>query len=404
MIGRRMEEIGLRLDRKSSEMMKNTYLQLIELVRRVLKGDEGQLNTELFPDVNDIEMWKNIFNLAVMQEVSVFLYEATKTIELPEKVRNNFYFVYNRAVRKEAIMHFEISNYFAALDREKITYLPIKGWNLKNLYAKPYLRTMTDVDVIVRRDGFERACEIAKECEFHFEAGGEAHHVFVKKPVTELEVHYQLFAERSIFYQWGQSILEKSNKYKMSDEDAYIYMFAHMAKHFTGEGAGMRNLIDSYLFNKNYSFSEEQSIYINKTLKELELDVFEKRIQQLTEIWFEGGAYDEVAITLTEYIMDGGLYGKAGNKGSMDLSMNPTSKIKWLAVQIFPDFEYLKKHLGYKNMYKPLTPIYWIIRIVKGLFHKGRVSTRVASMMKKEDDLIKTKQILDYVGINKTRY
>lgn len=384
--------------------MKNTYLQLIELVRRGLKGDEGQLNTELFPDMNDINMWKNIYNLAVIQEVQVFLHEATKELELPEQVRNNFYSVYNRAVRKEAIMHLEISKYFEELDKAEITYLPIKGWNMKNLYEKPYLRTMTDVDVIVRRDGFDRACEIAKECEFHFEAGGEAHHVFVKKPVTELEVHYQLFADRSVFYQWGQRILEKSDEYKMRNEDTYVYMFAHMAKHFTGEGAGMRNVIDCYLFNKNYFFNEEQLTYINKTLKELELDVFEKRIKQLTEIWFEDGEYDEAAAALTEYIMDGGLYGKAGNKGVMELSMNPTSKIKWLIGQLFPDFEYLKKYLSYKKMYKPLTPVYWIIRIVKGLFRKGRVSTRVASIMKKEDDLVKTKQILDYVGINKTRY
>ena len=384
--------------------MKSTYLQLIELVRRVLKGDEGQLNTELFPDVNDIDMWKDIFNLAVMQEVSVFLYEATKAIELPEKVRNNFYSVYNRAVRKEAIMHFEISNYFAALDREKITYLPIKGWNLKNLYAKPYLRTMTDVDVIVRRDGFERACEIAKECEFHFEAGGETHYAFTKKPVTELEIHHQLFAEQSVLHQWGRSILEKNDEYKMSEADTYVYMFAHMAKHFTGDGAGMRNMVDCYLYNKTYSFNDEQRTYIDNTLKELELDVFEKRICQLTRVWFEDEAYDEAATTLTEYIMDGGLYGKEGNKGSMELGSKTTSKFQWFMKELFPNFEFLKKSLNFKKMYKPLTPIYWVIRIVRGLFRKGKVSARTTVLTKKEDELAKSKTVLEYMGLNTTRY
>lgn len=384
--------------------MNNTYLQLIELVRRVLKGDEGQLNTELFPDVNDINMWKNIFNLAVIQEVQVFLYESTKELEIPEKARTNFYEVYNRAVRKEAIMHFEISKYFEALDNEKITYLPIKGWNLKNLYAKPYLRTMTDVDVIVRQDGFDRACDIAKECEFHFEAGGETHHAFTKKPVTELEVHHQLFAEQSVLHQWGRSILEKNDEYKMSEEDTYVYMFAHMAKHFTGDGAGMRNVIDCYLYNKTYSFNDEQRCYIEQALKELGLDMFEKRICQLTKAWFEDEAYDETITALTEYIMDGGLYGKAGNKASLELGSKSTSKFQWFMKELFPDFEFLKKSFNFKKMYKPLMPVYWIIRIVRGLFRKGKVSARTTVLTKKEDELAKSKKIMDYMGLDTTSY
>ncbi len=384
--------------------MKNVYLQMIELVRRVLQGDEGKLNEKLFPDVNDIEMWKELFTLALAQEVQVFLYESTKNVELPEQARNNFYSVYNRAVRKEAIMHLEISKYFQELDKAGITYLPIKGWKLKNLYEKPYLRTMTDVDVIVREDGLDRACEIAKECEFEFQFATETHNVFVKKPVTELEIHQQLFSEQSVLYQWSKQIFEKNDTYEMSKEDTYIYLFAHMAKHFNKEGAGMRNMIDCYLFNKKYSFDEEQRSYIDKVLKELELDVFENRMCQLTKVWFENGEYDEATSALTEYILDGGLYGKVGNTGTLELSSNSTNKFKWAMNRLFPDFEFLKTSLNFKKMYKPLTPVYWIIRMVRGLFRKGRISAMTAVLAKSEAELEQSKKILEYAGINKTNY
>lgn len=388
---------------KWRKAMKETYLQLIELVRNVLKSNE-QLDKDIFPNIDDIDMWKKIYDLAVAQEVQVFLYEATKNINIPDKAKNNFMSVHNRAVRKEAIMHLEVSKYFDELDKEKVTYLPIKGWNIKKLYDKPYLRTMTDVDVIIRDDGFDKACDIAKACGFHLEVEGENHHVFVKKPVTELEVHHQLFSKRSVLHQWGKDVLKKREDFTMSDEDTYIYLIAHMAKHFTGNGAGMRNVIDCYLANEHYKFDADKRSYIENELKGIELDVFEKRIRQLGKVWFDNLEYDDASITLTEYILDGGLYGKMGNSGAMDIGNKSTNKFKWVINEMFPDFEYLKISLGYKKMYKILTPVYWIIRLVRGLFRKDSITTRTTVIAKTEEDFENVRQVLDCVGLNKTNY
>ncbi len=384
--------------------MNKIYLRLIELVRRVLKEDNTELNIELFPDLQDINMWKELYNLATAQEVQVFLYEATKNLKLPELVQKNFYSVYNRAVRKEAIMHLEVSNYFEKLSAENIAYLPVKGWKLKHLYSKPYLRTMTDVDLIVRADGFERARQVAGECGFELDTEGENHHVFVKKPVTELEVHHQLFSKKSPLHQWGREVVEKTDGFSMSDEDAYVYLIAHMAKHFSRDGAGMRNIVDCYLFNKKYSFDNNQQEYIYSTLKSLGLDVFEQRISGLAKVWFDGESYDSESEQLTEYIMDGGLYGKTGNGGALKVAGDSSSKLGWFMKELFPDFDHLKLSLKYKKMYKILTPVYWVIRIVRGLFHKGSVSARTTVMAKDEVELNKSKQILDYMGLKSTDY
>ena len=177
-----------------------------------------------------------------------------------------------------------------------------------------------------------------------------------------------------------------------------------MAKHFSHEGAGMRNIVDCYLFNKKYYFDDNQQKYIQDTLKTLGLDVFEKRIRNLAEIWFEKAPFDYESEELTNYIMDGGVYGKTGNGGTLEVASESTNKFSWFVKELFPKFEFLQASLRYKKMYKILTPVYWVIRIVRGLGRKGSVSSRTAVMAKDEEEFNKSKQILDYMGLKTTDY
>jgi len=384
--------------------MNANFLRLIELARRVIAKENGELNKELFPDLQDINMWKQLYQLARMQEIEVLLHESTKELSLPEEVRAKFYEVYNRAVRKEAIMHIEVSSYFELLDKEGVSYMPVKGWLLKHLYDKPYLRTMTDVDVLIQKGDFDKACEAIQTLGFHEEVIGECHNVYIKKPVTEVEVHHQLFGEDSVLYEWGQSIMTRSEDFKMSDEDTYIYLIAHMAKHFTKDGAGMRNLIDYYLFKKKYTFDKQQRINIDTTLEELGLKIFDERINEVVTLWFEGGDYNPETEALTDYIMDGGLYGKAGNAETMNRS-EEKNKFIWMLKEIFPSYKKMRTYLPFKKMYKVLTPFYWLFRIVRLLlFRRNKMQVKLATANKGADDLDKVKKIIDNMGMNTIRY
>lgn len=385
--------------------MNKTYLQLIELVRRVLKNDLNELNKELFSDINDAEMWKQIYGLAGAQDVQVFLYEATQNIQLPENVKNNFYSVYNRAIRKEAIMHLEVSGFLEKLEKSNIEAIPLKGWNIKNLYEKPFLRTMTDVDILVKKADFERACKLIEECGFELDHIGVCNNAYKKPPVTQVEVHHRLFKEESVLHAWSQRIISETNGFGMGKEDSYVYFIAHLAKHFTWDGAGMRNIVDCYLLNKKEQWTLEERQYIESELKMLGLDIFEKRMRNLCDVWFENNEYDADTIDLTVYIMDGGLYGKQGNAKKLKCGDEDTKKSKWIMRDVFPDFETLKLSLGYKKMYKPLMPVYWIIRLVRGLFfRKGTLTSRVEVVSTYEETVDKSKSILEYMGLNTVKY
>ena len=44
----------------------------------------------------------------------------------------------------------ELENVMAHFEKEGIDYVPLKGWIIKNLYPKPDMRSMCDVDILIR--------------------------------------------------------------------------------------------------------------------------------------------------------------------------------------------------------------------------------------------------------------
>ena len=78
------------------------------------------------------------------------------------------------------------------LDRAGIDWLPLKGAVIRNLYPEPWLRTSTDVDVLVHQEDLERAIR-ALEAETDFRAGDRDYHdVAMNSPNVLLELHFSL--------------------------------------------------------------------------------------------------------------------------------------------------------------------------------------------------------------------
>ena len=77
------------------------------------------------------------------------------------------------------------------MEEEKIPYAFFKGYELKELYPVPELRTMGDVDVLVRDEDLERTAEVLCGLGYQKEEGGGAVWAFKKDNFT-YEVHRRL--------------------------------------------------------------------------------------------------------------------------------------------------------------------------------------------------------------------
>lgn len=75
--------------------------------------------------------------------------------------------------------------------------------------------------------------------------------------------------------------------YDFEAEDFYIYMMAHMAKHFYKRGCGIRNLVDIYVFLEKFG-GEMNADYLQKQFAGLGLTAFTEHMEKLARIWLQG--------------------------------------------------------------------------------------------------------------------
>ena len=97
-----------------------------------------------------------------------------------------------------------------------------------------------------------------------------------------IEMHHCMIGENSLldaYYEdiWKRARQEegKSHIYRLSWEDFYIFMIAHMAKHFQGGGCGIRSIVDMWLFSDRMKESLDWD-YVRKELEKIELAQFER--------------------------------------------------------------------------------------------------------------------------------
>ena len=104
----------------------------------------------------------------------------------------------------------------------------------------------------------------------------------------------------------------KSYIYDFSNEDFYVYMMAHMAKHFYVKGCGIRNLVDVYVFNNKFADVLDRK-YVKEQLQICGIATFTEHMEKLASIWLGDEKSDEFYDDLFLYMLDSGIYGKDEN-------------------------------------------------------------------------------------------
>ena len=269
----------------------------------------------------------------------------------------------------------------AAFEEEKIDYALLKGSVIMNYYPKPYVRSMADVDILVRVGQYDRIEPIMRR--FGYEQGTESDHEYNwQKGRVHIELHkYLIPSYNKRYYAYfgdGWALMrqtENTTAYTMTDEDCFVYAFTHYAKHFRDGGIGIKHLTDLWVCKRACPNMDEK--YILKGLKHLGLDEFYANVMQTASAWFDGGEMTEIAQTLTSEIISSGAYGRADSYRKAEALRNAPaagkkSKFRWVMRKIF---------LPYKNMcikypflrYVPiLLPVMWVVRWIAAMICKPK--------------------------------
>lgn len=354
---------------------------LRDLILSQLKNEK--INS-VYQDVNIEDLCK----LASLHQMEYILLEPLTHLDIDPRIKDT---IKKRLVVDTFIdlgQRQQIANISANLENYGIDYLLMKGSILKQIYPKSVMRQMGDIDLMIYDKTMNRSRELFNFMGYELIDSVKIHDVYKKEPHWIVEAHWALFdknVDKKIYdyYQVKRGHLKENtnSSYELSIEDFYVYMIAHMAKHFYENGCGIRNLVDIYVYLEHY----KDKIDYNKLETELEvcgLSTFEYQTRRLAYDWFEKKELDSLEKSLFYFMLDCGVYGKGENgffsqfakQDNLDKDIDKVVKGNWY---FFPPISYMKEFYPKLNKYPVLLPWYWIRRGIKGITHKESRKRRI---------------------------
>ena len=282
-------------------------------------------------------------------------------------------------------LQYELKQLREVLEAAKVPFLPLKGSVLRAFYPEPWMRTSCDIDIYVPECDLEKAVKAIEE-KLHYRNDGKTSHdiqMFSENGI-HLELHYDLIEDnvssavnQMVASIWDSTLPVKEGKYerKMTEETFYFYHIAHMAKHFTNGGCGIRPFIDLWIMENKFALEQEK---LNALLAKGQMRAFAKHAKALCEAWLEGKEHTPLSVEMETYILQGGVYGTSQNSISMHTMKQ--GKIRYVLSRIFMPYKELK--IRYPSLAKCpiLYPIYTVRRWCNLIFVKGRAKNSVREL------------------------
>jgi hypothetical protein len=165
---------------------------------------------------------------------------------------------------------------------------------------------------------------------------------------------------------------DNSFGYHFSNDDFYIYIYLHFAKHLHSSGTGIRSLADLYLYRTLHPDLDRS--YISEKLARFDLDHEEQFIQELIRKLFNAPSPDFQSLLSPEeedfllQFLTNGTYGTLKNHLSNALSRYDESsglgrKLHYVKDRLLPDIkEKLPFYPAFFSRHRWARPLFYIYR------------------------------------------
>lgn len=356
-----------------------TCAYLLTLLRCAILGKAAPA----VPEALDFDAF---FQLARRQQIYNIIFPLLA--ELPgvpeeEKARWESY-TYTELMRTITMDH-ERGLLFAQLEAVGIDYMPLKGLLLREYYPKTSMRQMTDNDILYDPAQREHLLRIMRKAGYKMTACGENSDDFHKPPYATFEFHRTLFFSEKAFcpcfdgiWQRAQRDAPDGHRYTMDVSDNYLYTVAHMYKHYSTNGCGVRFLVDVYLL---YTKEAERlnRAYIESEFEKMGILDFARLALRLAQDLFAANPLDKDEMQMLTVCMQGGVFGDSTltlvrqlNAQGADLTAAQRRR-RYLWRRLFPDKK--KMYADFKTLerYPWLLPWFYLLRFLRVPFKRKSV-------------------------------
>ncbi|MDO5397519.1 MAG: nucleotidyltransferase family protein [bacterium] len=289
---------------------------------------------------------------------------------------------YKQAIHNDAAQQYYLSRIQEAFAENGINYLLLKGCVMKGLYPSSDLRQSADMDIYIGKENTLKAKPIMESLGFKniTFSDGESTDNYKADKFSYVELHKKLISDDYPWKNECNKILDRlipagNHEYVMNNEDFYIFMICHIAKHMKWGGIGIRAILDVWVYIRHYSNMDWDSI--RSVLEKCSLTKFHENLLKLIDYWFEEKEADKGIKKLGLYIASSGWNGfdSQMKSSSIDKLAGPTSsksylKLKWYLNAAFMNRAVMSERYPILKKTPVLLPFCWIHRAAYAVLNK----------------------------------
>lgn len=302
------------------------------------------------------------------------------------------------------------------LAEQGIDHILMKGYVVKDCYCVPELRTYGDIDLAIRPEDRQRCHHFLLSRGFQVKTDWEPVYSYIRGQEF-YELHTRLLdtdipgkprLEQWFANPWENAIPMGNHCWKFSTEYHFLYLLAHLAKHISGSGAGVRMYMDIALYVRRFGEDMDWD-WVTRSLEETGLASFGNTVLSFVDRYFGvnsplgRGVSREILEELAVFTISGGIFGREGrDSGTLTLKGEKPDATPAGTVlrRLFPPAKTIENRYTYLQKCPWLLPGAWIHRLVKTR-KSWRDHTREArNILTADEETVHTlRQILSKIGL-----
>ncbi len=373
---------------------------LIQALRRSVEGSAFSL-----PENID---WNKFLRLVRFHRVEGLAYEGLKDHPLPEDVKTPLANATHRAVFRDVQQSYISAQLHHKLQETHIPHIFLKGAVLKQHYPVPALRTMSDLDILIRSEDYEALDRVSVSLGGQYRSGDGNHRNYIFPGMVKIEFHPNLLhhatpVAAAVNPGWQYARQLADGTFDLTEEGFFLSILCHMAEHFVDGGIGVRFVLDVWVFH-NLRKKPLDRDFVEKELTRFGLLEFVKNIEKLSRVWFDGEPATEETDELGDYILTSGSHGTYHRQllNAMTMSKNE-NRFSALWRKAFYPRQELEDRYPWAKKSPLLLPAAWFARAFRAITRHG---DQVIAWSKdtgkfSREDVTKQKELLKRFGINK---
>ena len=200
------------------------YTYMLRLMGAVVSGAPLPV-PPLEIDWNQVYAISKYHNVANIVAYAVSIEDYPMENEIKQKFLKNMF----DAVLLDENQKKEFNTLFKAFEEHGIEYMPLKGINIKKLYASSDMRNMSDGDILIHENDRDKISAIMEELGYRFKKESNHELIYVKEPFINVELHKMLIPSYNDdlygYYGDGWELANKvgeTSRYSLNAENEFI--------------------------------------------------------------------------------------------------------------------------------------------------------------------------------------